>query len=99
MVQLMLASLNRKSFTCSILTPMFLNHEWLFFYLKELHGGQGADILKKAIEDAFIDNDMEEALQKIVFLGSDGTATNSGLNRTLHGLHSFGVFRIDLSLQ
>ena len=65
------------------LDPDVFEPRMAFFYLKELHGGQGADILKKAIEDAFIDNDMEEALQKIVFFGSDGTATNSGLNAGL----------------
>ena len=35
-----------------------------FFYLQELHGGQNAEILKKAIEDAFRESDMEDALQK-----------------------------------
>ena len=65
------------------LDPDVFEPQMAFFYLKELHGGQGADILKKAIEDAFVDNDMEEARQKIVFFGSDGTATNSGLNAGL----------------
>ena len=50
-----------------------------FFYLQELNGGHDAEILKKAIEDAFRENDMEDALQKIVHFGSDGTYTNSGL--------------------
>ena len=50
-----------------------------FFYLQELHVDQDAEILKKAIEDAFRENDMEDALQKIVYFGSDGTYTNSGL--------------------
>ena len=79
MVQLRLQSWNKRLFTCSTFIQMFLNHECLF-YLKELHGGQDADILKKAIVDVFTENDMEDALQKIIFVGSDGTATSSGLN-------------------
>ena len=54
-----------------------------FFYLQQLHGGQDADILKDAIEDAFKKNEMTDAIQKIVFFGSDGTNPNSGLKTGL----------------
>ena len=59
--------------------PDELEPRMSFFYLQQLHGGQDADILKDAIEDAFKKNEMTDAIQKIVFFGSDGTNTNSGL--------------------
>ena len=74
-----------------------------FFYLQELHRCQDAEILKKAIEDAFRENDMEDALQNIVYFGSDGTYTNSGLKDGLITKSKndfpwivFGAFRIDM---
>ena len=63
--------------------PDELEPRMLFFYLQQQHGGQDADILKDAIEDAFKKNEMTDAIQKIVFFGSDGTNTNSGLKTGL----------------
>ena len=63
--------------------PDELEPRMSFFYLQQLHGGQDADILKDAIEDAFKKNEMTDAIQKIVFFGSDGTNTNSGLKTGL----------------
>ena len=59
------------------LDPDVFEPRMSFLYLKELHGVQDADILKKAIVNAFTENGMEDAF------GSDGTATNSGLNAGL----------------
>ena len=46
-----------------------------FFTVSELHQGQDAAMLKSAIVNAFTENNMEDALIKIVFFGSDGTWT------------------------
>ena len=54
-----------------------------FFTVSELHQGQDAAMLKSAIVNAFTENNMEDALTKIVFFGSDGTWTNSGLKSGL----------------
>ena len=54
-----------------------------FFTVSELHQGQDAAMLKSAMVNAFTENNMEDALTKIVFFGSDGTWTNSGLKSGL----------------
>ena len=48
--------------------PDELEPRMSFFYLQQLHGGQDADILKDAIEDAFKKNEMTDAIQKNCFL-------------------------------
>ena len=63
--------------------PDELEPRMSFFYLQQLHGGQDADILKDAIEDAFKKNEMTDAIQKIVFFGSNGTNANSELKTGL----------------
>ena len=78
-----------------------------FFTVSELHQGQDAAMLKSAIVNAFTENNMEDALSKIVFFGSDGTWTNSGLKsglitrleEDLSGSYLFGAFLIDSNLQ
>ena len=55
----------------------------LFFTVSELHQGRDAAMLKSAIINAFTENNMEDALTKIVFFGSDGTWTNIGLKSGL----------------
>ena len=47
--------------------------------MKELHWGQNADVLKKAISLKMA----WKTLYRKLFFGSDGTATNSGLNAGL----------------
>ena len=78
-----------------------------FFTVSELHQSQDAAMLKSAIVNAFTENNMEDALSKIVFFGSDGTWTNSGLKsglitrleEDLSGSYLFGAFLIDSNLQ
>ena len=81
--KLSLLSLNKRSYISYIwiLTTSF--HDYRFFTVSELHQGQDAAMLKSAIVNAFTENNMEDALTKIVFFGSDGTWTNSGLKSGL----------------
>ena len=64
--RLMLLSLNKRSYISYIwiLTTSF--HDYRFL-LSELHQGQDAAMLKSAIVNAFTENNMEDALTKIVF--------------------------------
>ena len=67
----------------SYLDPDEFEPRTTFFRLQQLHGGQDADILMNAIRDAFQINGMTNEFQKLVFFGSDGTNTNSGLKTGL----------------
>ena len=73
-----------------------------FFEVVAPSESQDAPGLKRAITDSFKAHSLESALEKMVFLGSDGASVNSGKNSGLiklfqeefHGCHLYGVLVI-----